>query len=366
MLSGTVLSGGVLSQPFLPASLYCDDAMHHWDAHSYATHYWHPVAATSDLHPGEVLEVSLLDQSLLLTWPADAEPRAFRNRCPHRGVAFRAESSSGKPCRRLVCPYHGWTYNLQGELQAAARESEFEEGFDRKRWGMLELACRIDGPLIWIAFSDQALPLENQLQLIHAEASDSWNAAGQQLRVSQQNLACNWKIAHDNTLDDYHVAIAHPTTLHREQGPVRDYVHRFSQYNNLLETPHSDGGRFLTFGLPPWSHLLVWPDGRLAFLEFLPNQPDHCTMRLRLFAAADGMDAASADTWLQQLLTFLEEDRALVESAQRGYSEDFQPGPPHRLEQRILHWQGLYRERLRADGISRFERSQDAISAFRR
>lgn len=339
--------------------------MHQWDSNIYASQYWHPVAATSNLHPGGVLEVTILDQPLLLTWPAGEQPRAFRNRCPHRGVALRPGAETGQPYRRLVCPYHGWTYNLRGDLLAAARECEFEQDFDRQAWGLQELSCCIDGPLIWIALSDQALTLEEQLQLIHTEAGDTWNSASDLLRQSRSSLACNWKIAHDNTLDDYHVAIAHPTTLHREQGPVRDYLHRFSRHNNLLETPHPDGGRFLTFGLPPWSHLLVWPDGRLAFLEFMPDLHDRCTMQLRLFATSDSMDSASADAWLMQLLTFLEEDKALVESAQHGYQEGFKPGPPHRLERRILHWQGLYRERLGSAGISIVERSQEAISALR-
>ena len=201
--------------------------MHQWDIHTYANHYWHPVAPISHLQPGEVLAITMLDQPLLLTWPTGEHPRAFRNRCPHRGVAFRQGGGTGQSCRRLVCPYHGWTYNLRGELLAAAREADFEQDFDRQGWGLQELACRIDGPLIWIAFSDQALTLEEQLQLVHTEAGAAWNTASTLLRQSRSSLACNWKIAHDNTLDDYHVAIAHPTTLHREQGPVRDYLHRF-------------------------------------------------------------------------------------------------------------------------------------------
>ena len=354
----------MLNQTFLPASLYRGDVMHQWDIHTYANHYWHPVAATSHLQPGEVLAITMLDQPLLLTWPTGEHPRAFRNRCPHRGVALRQGGGTGQSCRRLVCPYHGWTYNLRGELLAAAREADFGQDFDRQGWGLQELACRIDGPLIWIALSDQALTLEEQLQLVHTEAGAAWNTASTLLRQSRSSLACNWKIAHDNTLDDYHVAIAHPTTLHREQGPVRDYRYRFSQHNNLLETPHPDGGRFLTFGLPPWSHLLVWPDGRLAWLEFMPDRPDCCTMQLHLFASSDAMDSATADAWLRQLLTFLEEDKALVESAQRGYEDDFKPGPPHRLERRILHWQGLYRERLGSDGMINVERSQSTMSAL--
>ena len=69
--------------------------------------------------------------------------------------------------------------------------------------------------------------------------------------------------------------------------------------------------------------------------------------------------------WMAQLLTFLEEDKALVESAQRGYDDSFQPGPVHQLEQRILHWQTLYCEQLSAAGMVKLDRSQDAISALR-
>ena len=50
--------------------------------------------------------------------------------------------------------------------------------------------------------------------------------------------------------------------------------------------------------------------------------------------------------WLKELLAFLDEDQALVESAQRGYRSGLVPGPPHGLEQRIIHWQEVYRRDL--------------------
>jgi phenylpropionate dioxygenase-like ring-hydroxylating dioxygenase large terminal subunit len=157
-----------------------------------------------------------------------------------------------------------------------------------------------------------------------------------------QTLACNWKIAHDNTLDDYHVAIAHPTTLHREQGPVRHYRYRLNRYATLLATPHPAGGEFLTFGLAPWTHLLFWPDGRLALIQFLPQDPGHCQMDVALLGRPELEPGAQA--WLAEIQTFLAEDQALVEAAQVGYASGLVPGPAHRLEQRILQQQALYRE----------------------
>ena len=359
------MNGTGLNQPFLPGWLYCREEMHRWDCRFYANRFWHPVAAATALRPGQTLAITLLQQPLLLTWPKGSEPRVFRNRCPHRGVAFQADAETATSCRRLICPYHGWTYNLEGVLQSAARESGFENGFDRQAWGLSQLPCRIDGPFIWVALAEEPIPLEQQLALIQNTAATAWSRALEPRGQARRRLTCNWKIAHDNTLDDYHVAIAHPTTLHREQGPVRDYVHRFSRYVNLLETPHPDGGPFQTFGLPPWTHVLVWPDGRIALLEFLPEQALQCTMQLQLFAPTGSADDTEADAWLAQLLTFLDEDKALVESAQRGYDDSFQPGPVHQLEQRILHWQTLYSEQLSAAGMVKLDRSQDAISALR-
>jgi phenylpropionate dioxygenase-like ring-hydroxylating dioxygenase large terminal subunit len=206
--------------------------------------------------------------------------------------------------------------------------------------------------LIWVALTQAVTPLEQQLDLVHQRVADLWTQPLHQVRTLQRILHCNWKIAHDNTLDDYHVAVAHPTTLHREQGPVRDYAHHATALVNLLVTPHADGGCFHTFGLPPWLHLITWPDGRLALLEFLPLSLASCRMQLRLFAPGATSGGPSADAannaWLKELLAFLDEDQALVESAQRGYRSGLVPGPPHGLEQRIIHWQEVYRRDLPA------------------
>ena len=171
----------------------------------------------------------------------------------------------------------------------------------------------------------------------------------QQQASSSLSLQCNWKVAHDNTLDDYHVAIAHPTTLHREQGPVRDYRHLITDLGNALVTPHPEGGSFFTFGLPPWTHVLLWPDGRMALLEFLP------------FASSN--HPLDVEIWKQQLLEFLQEDRRLVESVQLGYRCDWVPGPVHQLEQRIVQWQQLYQRLLAEAQLNQPSlRSQSAIN----
>jgi hypothetical protein len=206
------------------------------------------------------------------------------------------------------------------------------------------------GSLIWVALAPDPIPLAEQLDLVIEEAGALLEQPRVLLASAAQELACNWKIAHDNTLDDYHVAIAHPTTLHREQGPVRHYRYRLSRCATLLATPHAAGGEFLTFGLAPWTHLLFWPDGRLALIQFLPRDLGHCQMAVGLLGRPEL--APEAQAWLAEIQTFLAEDQSLVEAAQLGYASGLNPGPPHRLEQRIVQQQALYRE-LMGDALTR-------------
>ncbi len=333
---------------FLEAELYRSTSVAERERQVYAPHFWHPVAALSSLPEGSALALQLLDLPLLLTHPPGGPPRAFLNRCPHRGVALLPGAEAAQACRRLICPYHGWTYDLDGSLRAAAREAEFVTPFAREDWPLLELACALRGSVIWVAIGPDPLPLEHQLDLVEQELGEGLERPRVLLASLEGDLACNWKIAHDNTLDDYHVAIAHPNTLHRQQGPVRHYRHRFGDHTNLLATPVPVQGsgadpqkpEFLTFGAPPWIHLLAWPDGRLALISFPPRELGRC--RLQVWLLGDPAQQAGGAAWIEELRCFLEEDRALVESAQRGYASDLRPGPAHRLERRILHQQALY------------------------
>ena len=328
-----------MSPGFLPAWIYTAPEIAHRERRCYAARLWHPVACSRTVAEGQIMATELLDQPLLLCRDSGLL-RVFINRCPHRGVPFADPADGPRSSRRLVCPYHGWTYDLQGHLRAAARESEFLEPFDRTAWPLDTRPCRELAGLIWVAGGPDPLELEDQLDLLIQEAGGLLNQPRRLLRHRSSTLGCNWKVAHDNTLDDYHVAIAHPTTLHRQQGPVRDYRHALSAHGTLLATPWGDAGEFLTFGFAPWTHLLLWPDGRLALIQFPPIAPERCRMELWLLGGAE--HEAGAEGWLAEMQTFLEEDRRLVEGAQQGYTSGLRPGPPHRLERRVLQQQEFY------------------------
>ena len=68
----------------------------------YANQWWHPLAAVSQLQPGQAVALPLLGESLLLTRELDGVVRCFRNRCPHRGVELLPADGAALPCRKLV------------------------------------------------------------------------------------------------------------------------------------------------------------------------------------------------------------------------------------------------------------------------
>ncbi|QEY31916.1 aromatic ring-hydroxylating dioxygenase subunit alpha [Synechococcus sp. RSCCF101] len=351
------------AEGFLPARLYRDPALLEWERAAYLPSFWHPVACAGDLPPGHSQALQWLDQPILLSRSPDGLLSAFANACPHRGVALLADGPA-RACRKWVCPYHGWTFTTDGRLRAAAREGEFHEPFERSRWNLIPLPFRELAGLIWIRLrpapeggssvgeepdGPSAIDLEAQLDLVLEEAGGLLETPRSGFRCLNRPLRSDWKLAHDNTLDDYHVAIAHPRTLHPLQGPVSGYRHGFGRQSNLLATPWTGpsdqatlAGEFLTFGVPPCHHLLFWPDGRLAAISFVPDGPGQCRMALRLLGPEALRD--TADAWLAEMERFLDEDTALVESAQRGFEAGVEPGPAHRLEARILHHHRLYRQ----------------------
>ena len=111
------MQGSEADGSFLPSWLYTSEEMDLWDRRQYARRFWHPIAPTSSLRPGQTMAVSLLGMPLLVSWPETGEPRAFINRCPHRGVAFQTADQPGNILSALDLPVS--RLDLQPQRRAA-------------------------------------------------------------------------------------------------------------------------------------------------------------------------------------------------------------------------------------------------------
>lgn len=213
-----------------------------------------PVALSADLPAGgSYRAATLAGVSVLLTRTRDGEVKAFLNACSHRGTRLLGGNEGGCGLK-LTCPYHAWTYNLDGALIGVPRAEVFV-AFDKTQHGLRPLPCREAGGLVWVSLDRGAELSEEQ---IGKEFIGDLDAIGfAQLRVfrSQEfDLHANWKLVTDAFLEGYHVTRLHAKTLARFFVDAPQMIQRVGRH--LRQTSGSRKG-FSAADVSP-----VWPELR--------------------------------------------------------------------------------------------------------
>jgi phenylpropionate dioxygenase-like ring-hydroxylating dioxygenase large terminal subunit len=318
------------------------------------------------MQSGNVRAIDIAGTSVLLIRDSDEQLQAFHNVCPHRAALFCSEPGAYQ-LSHLVCPYHAWTYSLEGDLVGVPQEGRFSPDFCRADYSLVPVRLEQWQGFVFVCFADEAPPLEQYLGRIPTELRGHCTPDSQLLVQKQYQVQCNWKNYHDNTLCDYHVAIAHRTTLDAVQGPVHKYQHDFDSFVNLLYTPITedwlsenhvleslnDRSRygFYTFGIFPNLHLVALPDASLAWLRIDPITVDTSVINLEIYGVPEL--SPPIDRLVQNFEDFMLEDVAITEAVQRGYASGaYHSGPANQLEDRITHQQQIIRQFLQA-GLER-------------
>ena len=287
---------------------------------------------------------------VVVTRARDGQLRGFLNVCRHRGHVV----ASGTGTREtLQCPYHAWTYGLDGALRAAPR-SDREPGFDFDELGLQEVAVDTWGPFAFANPSLDAPPLAEALGDVPARLAEILDVDALEFRFrSEFELAANWKIACENFLECYHCAVAHPGfTAAVDVSPDSYRLEAEGLTSSQLGPLRQNGDSFLAHGEVGRSQFhFLWPNfginvfpGRpnLSCGPILPLAPER-TARFLDYFFAPGVDQA----WIDELLAFDDqigrEDTALVEGVQRGVRSGVLP--EGRLltesEQLVAHFQRL-------------------------
>jgi phenylpropionate dioxygenase-like ring-hydroxylating dioxygenase large terminal subunit len=174
---------------------------------------WLYVGHTSELPaPGDLIVREAADESLILTRGQDGEIHALFNVCRHRGSRLCEPGASGH-AQRLRCPYHAWTYALDGTLLGAP---QMRDGayFDYRDWGLHRAAVEVWHGLIFVHLG--AEPDASVAAELDRVAPDVAAFSPERLKVAHEvayTCEANWKLMMENFLECYHCPGTHPELL---------------------------------------------------------------------------------------------------------------------------------------------------------
>ncbi|HWI22374.1 MAG TPA: aromatic ring-hydroxylating dioxygenase subunit alpha, partial [Baekduia sp.] len=160
---------------------------------------------------GNFFVARLATESLIITRDADDRVRAFFNVCRHRGSQLCPEGSSGKK-KRFVCPYHNWSFSLDGKLLGSPGSPDGVD-FNYADWPLHEADVDVLYGSIYVHLGREPIqPLREQLgeRLVH----DDWQLLDPErakvIREQRYPVNANWKLVLENNLECYHCAGSHP------------------------------------------------------------------------------------------------------------------------------------------------------------
>lgn len=169
------------------------------------------LAASAQLPgPNTFLTHDLLNQPILLTRDGDGKVRAFLNVCRHRGA--RVAEGCGE-VRRFICPYHAWSYGLDGALRARPEEAAFE-GLDRATHGLTELPSAERYGLIFVQPTPgPEIDIDTLLSGLAPEIEGYALEKYTHFKTYDTEWKLNWKLGIDTFLESYHFGVLHNQTI---------------------------------------------------------------------------------------------------------------------------------------------------------
>jgi len=217
----------------IPVSVYTDPG--HFERERETLFLRRPVVLGHESQlpgPGDALTWDWLGLPLITRRDKAGQIGTFLNVCRHRGMRLVQEEGPG--ClRSLVCPYHQWTYGLDGALRNIPRNESFS-GLDPAEFGLVALPTEVRHGLIWIqADRERPMDLDTHLAGLGLDL-DTFQMAGYTFcRQHVRTIECNWKLIQDAFLDGYHVVRLHKNTV----GPFfRDALAESDRIGNHIRS----------------------------------------------------------------------------------------------------------------------------------
>jgi choline monooxygenase len=339
----------------IPAPWYTDPRVAAHERRTVWSHSWHFAARADQLvQAGDYVTTEIAGEPILVVRGDDGVLRAFFNVCRHHAAAVMTE-----PCGRaqhLRCPYHGWTYALDGALKGVT-EFAGVQGFERGSNGLVPVAVATWEKFVFVALEPGTPTLEEWLGGLSAEIAPLDLASLHFAERRVFTLACNWKVFVDNYLDGgYHVP-----HLHKGLDSILDYKaytievrDRYCLQSSPIDAAGGEAmtasvrkGQALYYWLYP-NLMLNWYEGYLDTNLVVPLGPDRMQVIFDFYFSDVGEGARERNTRSMDVSERIQdEDHAICESVQKGLgSRAYRAG---RLSVRREAGEHLFHRLLAAD-----------------
>jgi choline monooxygenase len=190
-----------------PSSWYTDPGFYQIERESVFRNNWLIAAREDQLrNPGDYVAGTVANEPYVVVRGEDKQLRAFYNVCRHHAAAVMVGEGNSDA---LVCPYHGWTYALDGSLRRAPELGGVRD-FDRDCFGLMPMQVAQWGTLVFICMGDAPGSIDGGLTELQARLERMKLGELRFVRRVSSMVKCNWKVYVDNYLDGgYHVAYLH-------------------------------------------------------------------------------------------------------------------------------------------------------------
>jgi len=276
----------VAFEPTLPGRYFWDPDVFAREQDAVFGQMWACVGRADDIpHSGDFRTAELGGESVLLVRGGDGAARAFLNVCRHRGARLCLE-----PCGNVgpvvQCPYHAWSYALDGRLLGAPNIAR-DETLERDRLGLVPVALEVWEGLLWVSLADDPAPLREQLEpaLRHrfgdlAKFERYGVGALTPGTTIEYDVDANWKLVVENFMECYHCAPVHPELTRllpefRQGTSYQGIVGQGTAFAGDIEafTLSGSGDRAMLPGLLPedarlYYGFVLWPN---VFVNLLPD-----------------------------------------------------------------------------------------------
>jgi phenylpropionate dioxygenase-like ring-hydroxylating dioxygenase large terminal subunit len=335
----------------LPGWIYHDPEFFAAEKEAVFRAAWQVVCHVSDVpDSGDYHTLDFLGEPLVTVRGDDGAVRSFYNFCRHRAARL-LDGNRGHCGRRIACPYHRWTYALDGSLVGVPQLADYR-GLEMRDHGLVPLEQEIFMGFVFVRLAP-GLPSVREMMAPYLDELEAWRLEElvPQGRVTLRPRGVNWKNVADNYGDALHINVAHPglTRLFGKHYGLEAQPWVDKMWGALRDEPSTNWSERLyqallppVAHLPPdrqrnWTYFKLWPNtafdiypDQVDFMQFIPVSASETLIREIAYVHPDQrreMRAARYLNWRINRQVNLE-DKALIERVQAGMASGaYHPGP---------------------------------------